>query len=293
MLTIVRKLERYEYIPAGEFLQMVNEEMELVDGRFANCSLRTLQRDFKTIEELFGISVSCDSQLGYHIQERDRNSEYNISLFNGLDVMSFVGSDSNLGKYIIPDFRVPVISVDLSTILYAVRERHILDFSYNLVRKGVSVHKRVEPLFLKQSQSRWYVYGTDADDRRRKIFSLDRMSELSVDRSSSFVREHCSDVPALFRESFGIWNDVSAPVEEVVLRYSALDGAFLKTLPLHETQTVVSEDADSVVLKLHIRITNDFVMEILSRSSSVEVLAPGHLRSRVHDVLAAAAERNS
>lgn len=92
MLTIVRKLERYEYIPAAEFLQMVNEEMELVDDRFANCSLRTLQRDLKTIEELFGITVSCDSRLGYHIQERDKNSEYNVSLFNGLDVMSFVGS---------------------------------------------------------------------------------------------------------------------------------------------------------------------------------------------------------
>ena len=292
MLTIVRKLERHGHVPVEEFVRMVNDEMALVDERYADCSLRTLQRDFRTIEELFGITVSCYPQLGYYIAERDENSDFYGSLIGGLDVMSFIGADSGLRKYIIPDFRVPVVTVDLSAVLSAVRNCQVIEFDYNLVRKGIVVHKRVEPQFVKQSQQRWYVVGTDESDGQRKIFSLDRMTELSVDTSTVFKRESDSDIPSLFRESFGIWNDADAPVEEIVLKYDALDGAFLKTLPLHGSQTVVAEDSDSVTFRLNLRITNDFVMEILSRSRSVEVLAPLHLRLRVHDVLEAAAERN-
>ena len=292
MLTIVRKLERHGHVPVEEFVRMVNDEMALVDERYADCSLRTLQRDFRTIEELFGITISCDPQLGYYIAERDENSDFYGSLIGGLDVMSFIGADSGLRKYVIPDFRVPVVTVDLSAVLSAVRNCQVIEFDYNLVRKGIIAHKRVKPQFVKQSQQRWYVVGTDESDGRRKIFSLDRMTELSVDSSTVFKRESDSDVPSLFRESFGIWNDADAPVEEIVLKYDALDGAFLKTLPLHGSQTIVSEDSDSVTFRLHLRITNDFVMEILSRSRSVEVLAPLHLRLRVHDALEAAAERN-
>ena len=78
------------------------------------------------------------------------------------------------------------------------------------------------------------------------------------------------DVPALFRESYGIWNDMNDPVEEVILHYDALDGAFVKTLPLHSTQEILKDDPEEgVTVRVHLRITNDFVMELLSRSRSL------------------------
>ena len=43
---------------------------------------------------------------------------------------------------------------------------------------------------------------------------------------------------------------------------------------------------------LHLKITNDFVMALLSRSSSIEVLAPQSLKDRMNAIWAAALERN-
>ena len=97
---------------------------------------------------------------------------------------------------------------------------------------------------------------------------------------------------ALFRESFGIWNNPNDPVEEVVLRYDALDGAFINTLPLHATQEVLEEKPDSLTIRLHVRITNDFVMALLARSRSLEVIRPASLRKRIYDTCLGAAERN-
>ena len=89
-----------------------------------------------------------------------------------------------------------------------------------------------------------------------------------------------------------LWNSPSDPVEEIVLKYDKLDGAFVKTLPLHSSQEILYDTDDGLVVRLRLRITNDFVMALLARSRSVEVISPEHLRRRLHDVYVAALERN-
>ena len=78
---------------------------------------------------------------------------------------------------------------------------------------------RSEPS-LKESQQRWYLAGYDTDGEL-KTFGMDRMSHVTVIASEKFRRNEDIDIPSLFRESFGIWNNPSDPVEEIVLKYDA------------------------------------------------------------------------
>jgi len=291
MATIIRKLENREYIPADEFVDEINETMGLIDDRYRDCTRRTLQRDFRTIEELFGITISCDLRHGYHISERDENSDNYESLLSHLDILSFIDSDNSLKKYIIAEHRQPAISISTSIVLKAIRECHPIEFEYNNVRKGVISHKRIMPHFLKESQKRWYIVGYD-DRERLMTLPVDRMSGMKIEDKETFVRDESIDVQKLFRESFGIWNNGSDPVEDIILKYDKLDGAFLKTLPLHHSQEIIEEEETGIPLQVRLRITNDFVMEILSRSRSVEVIQPLHLRQRIHDTLEEALKRN-
>jgi hypothetical protein len=45
-------------------------------------------------------------------------------------------------------------------------------------------------------------------------------------------------------------------------------------------------------VQVHLRVTNDFVMELLSRSRSLTVIAPDSLRERVRAIYEAALKRN-
>ena len=47
-----------------------------------------------------------------------------------------------------------------------------------------------------------------------------------------------------------------------------------------------------VEVTLRLKITNDFVMALLSRSSSIEILAPQFLKDRMYDIWTAAPGRN-
>lgn len=149
----------------------------------------------------------------------------------------------------------------------------------------------MHPYFLKESQQRWYLIGYDVDDKL-KAFGLDRFSSLRILFWERFKRDDTIDIPALFRESYGIWNNPEDPVEEIVIKYDALDGAFVKTMPLHTTQELLDDTPDGITIRLRLRITNDFVMALLTRSRSVEVVKPTSLRKQVYKVYQEALERN-
>ena len=282
MAIILNRLSGGRCISPDDLTDYVSRTMSLFDDSRSEISLRTIQRDIETIGELFHICITCGPDRKYRITDRGDSADDYESMLLNFELLSSIDADTVLQKYVLSEHRRPAFSVDISDLLFAIRECHPVEFDYTLVRHGGKVvHKKLKPHFLKESQQRWYTFG------------LDRMQNVSVVTDEKFVRDDSIDIPALFRESFGIWNNPSDPVEEIVLKYDKLDGAFVKTLPLHSSQEILSDNSDGLVVRLRLRITNDFVMALLARSRSVEVVSPLHLRQRLHDVYAAALERNS
>ncbi len=289
---IIAKLNSRHYVPAAELVDYVTRTIRMRYSDTAGCTLRTLQRDFETIEELFRITIRNDKRLGYYIDERYGSAEDYEALLLNFELLNAIDADSTIQKYVLAEHRRAVILPDIAELLDAIGNRHPVEFDYTLVRHGGKVvSKCLQPYFLKESQQRWYLIGYDVDGKL-KTFGLDRLSSLRVRSRERFERNETIDIPALFRESYGIWNDPEDPVEEVVLKYDALDGAFVKTMPLHATQELLDDTPDGITVRLRLRITNDFVMALLSRSRSVEVVQPLSLRERVYKVYREALERN-
>lgn len=292
MAVIIAKLSDGRRLKPSDLLDSVRRSMSVVDDRDEDVSLRTLQRDIATIDELFHITIKCDASGYYHVSERDGISDEYESLLLNFELLSSIDSDSLLQKYVLSEHHRPAFRVDISEVLNAIRNCHPVDFDYTLFRHGNKmIRKSVEPYFLKESQQRWYLVGYDSDGKL-KTFGMDRIFSLSVLCDRTFRRKDDIDIPALFRECYGIWNDPDMPVEEIVLKYDAVDGAFLKTMPLHHTQEILSDTGEGIIVRVRLRITNDFVMALLSRSRSLEVISPRHLRERIRDICAAALERN-
>lgn len=293
LIIIVNKLSGYNrYIQAEELVDYVERTIRTRYSDTAGCTLRTLQRDFQTIEELFHIIIRHDKLKGYHIAEHSEKAEDYASLLLNFELLNAIDADSVIQQYVLPEHRRVNSTSNISDLLHAIREHHPITFDYTLVRHGyTTIHKRLKPHFLKESQQRWYLIGYDETDTL-KTFGLDRISLLRVIDRERFSRNDSIDIPALFRESFGIWNNPKDPIEEVVLKYDSLDGAFVKSLPLHTTQEVLEDTPTGITIRLQVRITNDFVMALLARSRSVEVVKPLLLRQRIYEIYRQALERN-
>ena len=289
MLTIDRLDRNGRPVPTQELLNYVNSEME--KRGFHTVTLRTLQRDFVDIDLQFGYKVRSNGRE-YTIE---RSSGYLPHRFDELmldfDLLSALNSDAHLQRYVLAEHHRPVGSQLMFPLIQAIRESRVIVFDYVLYRSDCEVvRKQVAPHFLKESNQRWYLLAKDGDTL--KSFGLDRIKDLQV-LPRQFVRDESIDVDALFRDCYGIWNDPKMPIEDIELSYDALDGRFLKSVPLHHTQHIVADTADEFRITLRLRITNDFVMELLSRSRSLTVIRPQSLRERIRKVYEEALKRNS
>ena len=293
MLVIVNKLkEPHTYMPKEELKKYVARCME--NRGYQAVHIRTLERDFKEIEELFGITIAHDKAYGgYYIKEQDNKlTERYEQLLLNFDLLNALADDNNLSSYVLAEHHRPLYSEWLPLLIGAIKQSHPVAFRYLLVRHGNEViEKKVLPYFLKESNQRWYLLAYEGDTL--KTFGVDRIRELRVTENETFKRNATIDVRSLFDDCYGIWNQTDIPVEEIELKYDALDGSFLKSMPLHHSQHILADTADEFRITLRLRITNDFVMELLSRSRSLEVVRPQHLRERVRQIYAEAFKRNS
>lgn len=285
---IVNKLSGIsEYVSKEELLEAMSGDM----AENGSYTLRTLQRDIRTIEEVFGMEIENVKGEGYRIVGWDPvYADRFKELLSEFEILSTVGSDSGTRDYIIPEQRKMTFSVDIQKVLRSIKQRRKVHFSYSLPRLGgKEAEYLAEPYFLKQSQNRWYLVAMV--EGILKCFELGRFVSFKV-LDEEFSRDESVQAENLFRDCFGIWDDPKMSVEDIRLRFSPLDGRFIKTLPIHSSQKIVAETNEYVEVTLRLKITNDFVMALLSRSSSIEILAPQSLKDRMNAIWAAALERN-
>lgn len=275
-----------------EFLETESKIRDFKYPEAKDSQRRQLQRDVKEIESTFKIVISKVGQSSYFISEEENGNTIDYErLFADFDMLSALAPDSDVNRYILPERNRHSGSEMLPEIYRAIKSSEKIEFDYQNYRRGNSIHHHIiSPHYLKEDQHRWYVISKDGDQIR--IFALDRIKNLEIS-GETFSYDKSFDADSLFCDSFGIWADPSMQTEDIELRYDPLDGNFIQSVPLHPSQKIIVDNDEEFRISLRVKITNDFVMAILSRSRSVEVIRPITLRKRIADIYADALRRNS
>ncbi|MDE6395711.1 MAG: WYL domain-containing protein, partial [Muribaculaceae bacterium] len=274
--TLLRDIERY----------CLTREFAFPSDR--NSRMRMIQRDIRSIDEMFYVSIKNKRGQGYYVEQRDEGSPIDTERFIAdFDLLSSLSPETNLHKYVIPERNRYIGSDNFYPLLKSIKETRIVEFDYYNVRKKTTLHHRVLPVFLKQDQMRWYLVGIKESEGTIMLFAIDRINNLEI-TEEKFKRTNDIDIESYFKNSYGIWNDPRQEAETVVLKYDQLDGTFLKSAPLHPSQKILVDTETEFIISLEIKITNDFKMALLSRSRSLEVLEPAHLRDEFRTIYAQA-----
>lgn len=291
-ILIINKLSGLQrYVSQDELLDYLNSKMR-ERGYNVGISLRTLQRDFKEIYDLFKIEIKHRRNYGYYIEYEDKYPDirYDEILVN-FDLITAINPEIRALGFILPEHHRPKGSDSMPLFITAIKEKRKILFDYILYRKeNEIIHKTLSPYFLKESLGLWYLIGTD-DSNKLKSFGIDRI--INPEILTEHYESEYQDPESLFRYSFGIWDNPEIPIEHVELSYSPLDGSFIKAKPLHWTQKILIDNDKEFRICLDIRITNDFIMALLSRSKSIEVISPASLRKQICEITQNCSKRNS
>ena len=132
-----------------------------------------------------------------------------------------------LSDYIHFEKRRPQGTENLYGLLYAIKNRFQVTFSYQTFRDDKITHRTTEPYALKEFKNRWYVLAKDLKDKKVKSFALDRLSELEIKRKK-FQLPNDFNVNEHFKYCFGIVSPNDLEPQEVILSFYPSQGKYIK-----------------------------------------------------------------
>lgn len=280
-LLILKKLKVKPYSTYEELQAYIDNQFDYLqmqdDTLNIGFSKRTLQRDIREIRNVFGIDIEYSKSLkGYYITQSDTENMNFQRMIEAFDMFNSLNLAQGLTPFIHLEKRKPQGTENLYGLLHAIKNKLQIKFIYQKFWEEEATARKVEPYALKEFKNRWYVMAKDSKDKNVKSFALDRLSNLEI-TNLTFIYPNTFSIEQAYRHCFGIIGPIDEEPQEIILSFDPFQGKYIKTLPLHETQEILEDNEDELLVKLKLYVTHDLIMELLSFGDNMKVIKPKSL----------------
>jgi predicted DNA-binding transcriptional regulator YafY len=253
-------------------------------GYYLSISKRTLPRDLKEISTIFGLSIQFDFKSKSYYVNEEESLESNMELLESFETIQAFKNGSSLKGKVFFETRLAKGTEYLKPILDAIDSQRAIQVTYEKFWLWELENRTLKPIALKQFKHRWYMFVWD-ESNLLKNFGLDRIRSLEIlDDPVQFPV--APDLEARFAETFGVINFQDEPLETIVLTFTEFKGRYIKSMPWHESQSILVDDGKILTISLQVKINYELISEILSHGDEVRVDAPERLKNMIKNKVA-------
>ncbi|MFY8187675.1 MAG: helix-turn-helix transcriptional regulator [Flavobacterium sp.] len=289
IITILRKVKGG--MSKIELIEKVEKELKYFDEPFEYVEI-TFKRDLKDIRSNFNIEIIYDRKDNLYKLDSLKYDDLRLDLMlNSFKVYTTLLGFDTFPEHIIPENRKSNGLEHFGYISDAIFEKKYLEFDYFKFDTNLKVRKIVKPIALKESKNRWYLIGSYENNEGIRAFGLDRISGICMIDQKFKKTPEIEFIHSYYKDSFAMFSE--GDVEKVVLSFDKTDGNYINSYPIHPSQKIeFDQSTDRYFITLLIKVTSDFMMELMSRAWSLEVLEPLSLRKKVAAIFYEAYQKN-
>ena len=297
----LKRLDQLLRSPEGHTLNeiLADEQMDVI-------SKRLLQDNLKELREKYGAEFAENLSRGREKLWRYKDTSFSIMHQASTDMEVIRKSIESLGLfkgdprydmlrfYLIElekgmsDSGVKFMSFDnnseaqghefIEDILDAIVHKYPLKMWYKPFTSSEEIERNIHPYHLRQYNRRWYVFAFSEDNKDIHNYPLDRIIKLKH-LSKPYI-ESDVDFDEYFDDIVGVTNYKKSAVEKVVLKVNNKSIDYIRTKPLHWSQTELKEcsNDNETVIQLKLKVNTELKMLLFSYSDAIEVLEPAWLR---------------
>jgi predicted DNA-binding transcriptional regulator YafY len=283
-LHLIRLLDRpYSYPSKAKLLDKLNA-LDL-----GTVSERTLERDLKTLRNEYFLEPAYDPRRrGYylHFAPDEDLCDFHafVRLLERRERLEFltlsIGSQHSASRYLELEDNQHFAGLGLLSDLWnALLASRVVEFTYQPY-SGSESRRKVEPGLIFEYRNRFYLAAHCTSARGLRTFGLDRIRELIV-TAQVFSADRRAECRTYRAHVIGVTAPADQPIEQVVLRFTASEGNYVKSLPMHPSQHIVEDTNEHLVIALDVVVNHELQREILAYGPQVEVLEPTTLRQQI------------
>ena len=243
-------------------LPLNEEDIELI--RIATSTLKQFQNS-RIFQDLEVAVNKIEGRLNV-INHMDRNDNREVIRFE--TAPAFAGSEL------------------LPQLLESIRAQKVLTINYEPFLDQKMRLYEVQPYFLQEHKNRWYLICYETAGETFRTLGLDRIVSLAETGKHFTLREDFNP-EEYYHYSFGIGIYNGKP-EEVILSFNPIQGKYIQSQPIHQTQEVIEQNEQELRIRLKVIISPEFIMHLLSYGPEVKVITPQNLQQAIIKSLTAA-----
>jgi len=141
----------------------------------------------------------------------------------------------------------------------------------------------LHPYLLKEYRNRWYLIGMNDKYDYINTFGLDRITYIEPAKKK-FRNHKTFSTHNYFKHAYGI-TTFEGEAEEVILSFNKVQKAYVLTQELHETQEIISNTEEALLIRLKVGVTIELIMNIMSFGENVKVIKPESLKLKIKEKL--------
>lgn len=255
-------------------------------GKLSNSTFRYY---IGLIQEMFDVNIDCIASDDYKYRitsEHDldgRNARsWLLSAFAVNNILN--GNRALKGRVIYED--IPSGEKFLLPILDAMRLGREIDVYYSPFYRSEPRLYHVQPYVVRVNQRRWYLLAKNPEGGKPYHLALDRMVKVCT-TDQAFEIDPAFDFDAYYDAAFGVITGMEEELDIEHIRIKVYNdfhrSDYLRTLPLHKSQTIIDSTPQYTVFEYRLRPTDDFLSAILALGGDAEVLEPQWYREYVKD----------
>lgn len=261
-----------------------------IDEKWAHANANEYKQDYlpesnfhrwkSTVEMLFDVKIKCNAHNEYYIEEASdiRDADLRSRLLNLMSMGSLLKDSKELSDQILFE-PVPSGEKFLAPIIEAMRDKCVLQMTYQGFGKPCPHTFPIEPYCLKMFKQRWYVlvYAPDIDEMR--VYGLDRIHAIEPTKKKYQLPDDF-DAEAYFKDAYGVTVlDEQQQPEKIVISIDEDQADYLRTLPLHPSQKEIEPINGYPAFSFYVYPSEEFCQELFKYGSDLEVHEPKSLRN--------------
>ncbi len=177
----------------------------------------------------------------------------------------------------------------LEPCIEAIREKYVLQVSYQKYHQEKAKEHLVHPCFLREYRNRWYLIGWHQKYESFSIFALDRVTSLKPDFSTQYQSPDF-EVSAYFKHVIGM-SAPSVKPELIKLEVAKSELPYLMSQPVHHSFKVEKEENETAIVSLFVIVNYELKQFILGLGAQIRVLTPKSLAIEISDIHKKAAQK--
>ena len=247
-------------------------------ARELSVSERTITNFNKRLKDEFGIVVESAKKHKYYFINKQKSSRYEafINFIQNLNsptkIAETIQGRDDIAMHLI--FHQRWNSVDwmryFNMLLTAVNEQRYVTIKHISFRTEES-HELMYfmPYWMKQNAYfRWYVIGFENETSKYPtVLGLDKIVSLTIDDHSFDRKPSLEHFREQYENQFGIYVYHDRQPETVRIECTRFQAKYLKSLPLHPSQEIESEDEKVTIFRFRLIINHEFAYELLRQNA--------------------------